>query len=368
MSFLTGFKQMKADALRTNAQLPDGHGVGRSPPGQRLENLARQEYDAQEAAARASAYSYNPYGSNRAPSCCGPAPPKAMQTMMSGMNKELRFEDPQAKALLHQIFNIPVFTEQLFSFPVHSRYQRRTSYGQPSMLIGGWSRAMIKSIGSGGRIQHSDLFDLPPSNEPERIGFRLYQAIDLYKDAWCYNLQQESVPVLAVTETECKARVDEWVEQKKEMLKVTAPTAEMAAASSEVAASTAAATPYQMRFVAPPVQAPPPPVMMPAVEESPAKPLSYPPPLGSQLYPSTASAASAYRTGAGVAGASTGAGPSSAALEAEAEADAAAAEAAATAAAAKAEHERLAAANQSTAKLHEARAEAHRLAAAAISV
>ena len=364
MSFLTGFKQMKADALRTNAQLPDGHGVGRSPPGQRFENLARQEYDAQEAAARASAYSYNQYGSNRAPSWRGPAPPKAMQTMMSSMNKELRFEDPDAKALLHQIFNIPVFTEQLFSFPVHSRYQRRTFYGQPSMLIGGFSRAMIKSIGSGGRIQHSDVFDLPPSNEPERIGFRLYQAIDLYKDAWCYNRQQESVPVLAGAETECKARVDEWVEQKKELLKATATAAEMAEASSQVAASTAAATAYHTPFVAPPVQAPPPPVMMPAVEESPAKPLSYPPPLGSQLYPSTASAASAYRTGAGVAGASTGAGPSSAALEAEAEADAAAA----AAAAAKAEHERLAAANQSTAKLHEARAEAHRLAAAAISV
>ena len=366
MSFLDGFKQMKADALRTNAQLPDGHGVGRSPPGQRLQNLARQEHDAQEAAARASAYSYNQYGSNRAPSYRGPAPPKAMQAMMSGMNKELRFEDPQAKALLREIFNIPAFTEQLFSFPVHSRYQRRTYYGQPGMLVGGWSKAMMESMGSGGRIQYSNVFDLPPSSEPERIGFRLYQAIDLYKDAWCFNSEQQSVPVLAGAETECKARVDEWVEWKKEMLKATATAAEMAAASSEVAASTAAATAYRSRFVAPPmqaplVQAPPPPVMMPAAEESPAKPLSYPPPLGSQLYPPTASAASTYRTGAGVAGASTGAGPSSAARDADADAIASAA------AAAKAEHERMAAANQSTAALHAAIAEGHLRAAAAIS-
>ena len=250
MSFLDGFKQMKADALRTNAQLPDGHGVGRSPPGQRLQNLARQEHDAQEAAARASAYSYNQYGSNRAPSYRGPAPPKAMQAMMSGMNKELRFEDPQAKALLREIFNIPAFTEQLFSFPVHSRYQRRTYYGQPGMLVGGWSKAMMESMGSGGRIQYSNVFDLPPSSEPERIGFRLYQAIDLYKDAWCFNSEQQSVPVLAGAETECKARVDEWVEWKKEMLKATATAAEMAAASSEVAATAEAATAAAARAAA----------------------------------------------------------------------------------------------------------------------
>ena len=355
MSFLDGFKQMKADALRTNAQLPDGHGVGKSPPGQRLQNLARQEHDAREAAARASAYSYNQYGSHRAPSYRGPAPPKAMQTMMSGMNKELRFEDPQAKALLHEIFNIPAFTEQLFSFPVHSRYQRRTYYGQPGMLIGGWSKAMIDTIGTGGQKRYSNVFDLPPSSEPERIGFRLYQAIDLYKDAWCFNSEQQSVPVLAGAETECKARVDEWVELQKGLLKTQVPPPPQEAMQ---AVYQSVVPPVQAPVQAPPVQAPP--VMMPAVEESPAKPLSYPPPLGSQLYPPTSSLTSTYRTGAGVAGASTGAGPSSAALEAEAEANAAAA--------AKAEHERLAAANQSTATLHAARAEAHRLAAAAISV
>lgn len=357
MSFLTGFKQMKADALRTNAQLPDGYGVGRSPPGQRLQNLARQEHDAQEAAARASAYSYNQYGSNRAPSYRGPAPPKAMEAMMSGMNKELRFEDPQAKALLQEIFQIPAFTEQLFSFPVHSRYQRRTFYGQPGMFLPGRSKAMLDAAAHGGQNRYSDVFDLPPSNEPERIGFRIYQAIDLYKDAWCFNSEHQSVPVLAGAETECKARVDEWVELKKGLLK--AQTRTLPEEAQQAVYQAPVAPPVQ----APPMQAPPPPVMMPAVEESPAKPLSYPPPLGSQLYPPTSSATSTYRTGAGVAGASTGAGPSSAALEAEAEANAAAA-----AAAAKAEHERLAAANQSTAKLHAARAEAHRLAAAAISV
>lgn len=356
MSFLTGFKQLKADALRTNAQLPDGHGVGRSPPGQRLQNLARQEHDTQEAAARASAYSYNQYGSNRAPSCRGPAPPKAMQAMMSSMNQELRFEDPQAKALLHEIFNIPAFTEQLFSFPVHSRYQRRTYYGQPGMLVGGWSKAMMESIGTGGQNRYSNVFDLPPSNEPERIGFRIYQAIDLYKDAWCFNSEQQSVPVLAGAETECKARVDEWVELKKDVLKAQTRTRTLPAEAQQAMYQPYVAPPVHAQ----PVHAPPPPVMMPAVEESPAKPLSYPPPLGSQLYPPTSSATSTYRTGAGVAGTSTGAGPSSAALGRDTEHLEAAA-------AAKAEHERLAAASQSTAKLHAAIAEGHRQAAAAIN-
>ena len=102
MSFLTGFKQMRADALRTNPQLRDGYGVGRSPPGQRLQNLARQEHDAQEAAARGSAYGYNPPGSQRAPLHRGPAPPKPMQAIMAGPDKELRFEDPEVKQLLHE--------------------------------------------------------------------------------------------------------------------------------------------------------------------------------------------------------------------------------------------------------------------------
>ena len=364
MSFLTGFRQMRADALRTNPQLRDGYGVGRSPPGQRLQNLARQEHDAQEAAARALAQGYNPHGSHRAPSHRGPAPPKAMQAIMAGSDNELRFEDPEAKALLQEIFQIPAFTQQLFSFPVHSRYRRRTYFGHPCNLMPDMCHGVIdNALNPGKGNPYKDVFDLPPSNEPERVGYRINQAIDLYKDAWCYDRDHQSVPVLARPETECKARVDEWVRHKLALLNAwTLP---------EQAQQAVYQAPVQPPVQAPPVQqapayqtTPQQTIVTPAVEASPAKPVSHPP-YGNRLYPPTSSASTTLFSGEEVVGASMGAGPSSVARDRDIERLAAEADAAA---AAKAELEQLAAAEQSTAQLHAAMAEGHLRAAAALGV
>lgn len=125
------------------------------------------------------------------------APPKAMQAIMAGVDNELRFEDPEVKALLQQIFQIPAYTTQLFAFPVHAPHVRCTYFGRPGVPLPG--------------VERGSVFELPPSNEPERVGYRINRAIDLYKDAYCYDRDHASVPVLAHPEVECKRRVDAWV-------------------------------------------------------------------------------------------------------------------------------------------------------------
>ena len=218
-SFMSGLNHLGTQVVYGHQQLPGTYAAASSPPGQRLRNLARQEHDAHEAAARGSAYGYNPPGSQRPASHRGPAPPKPMQAIMAGLDNELRFEDPQVKVLLHEIFQIPAFTQQLFSFPVHSKYQRRTYFGHPCKLLPDTAQGIVdNALNPGSGNPYKDVFDLPPSNEPERVGYRIIQAIDLYKDAWCYNSEHQSVPVLAETEAACKARVDAWVRRKQDEL------------------------------------------------------------------------------------------------------------------------------------------------------
>ena len=364
-SFMSGLNHLGTQVVYGHQQLPGTYGAASSPPGQRLETRAREEYEAQEAAARAAVQGYNGYGSHRPASHRGPAPPKAMQSV-AGLDKELRFADPAAKALLQEIFQIPAFTQQLFSFPVHCRFLRRTYFGHPGMLSPGLAQGIINNaLNPRGGNTYSDVFDLPPSNEPERVGYRLYQAIDLYKDAWCYDRDHQSVPVLARPETECKALVEAWVRQKQ------------AALSAPPVPTPTSVHPAPVPHQAPPVYQPSPPhqapayqttpqqtVMAPAVNASPAKPGPHPP-YGNQFYPPTSSVSTTYRASAGVPIASIGAGPSSVARDRDIERLAAEADATA---AAKAELERLAAANQSTAQLHAAIAENQRQAAAALSV
>ena len=363
-SFMSGLNQLGTQVVYGHQQLPGTYAAASSPPGQRLRNLARQEHDAHEAAARASAYGYHPPGSQRPASHRGPAPPKPMQAIMAGLDNELRFEDPQVKVLLHEIFQIPAFTQQLFSFPVHSKYQRRTYFGHPCKLLPDLAQGIVdNALNPGSGNPYKDVFDLPPSNEPERVGYRIIQAIDLYKDAWCYDRDHQSVPVLARPETECKARVDEWVRHKLVLLNArTLP---------EQAQQAVYQAPVQPPVQAPPVQqapayqtTPQQTIVTPAVEASPAKPVSHPP-YGNRLYPPTSSASTTLFSGEEVVGASMGAGPSSVARDRDIERLAAEADAAA---AAKAELEQLAAAEQSTAQLHAAMAEGHLRAAAALGV
>ena len=89
-SFMSGLNHLGTQVVYGHQQLPGTYAAASSPPGQRLRNLARQEHDAHEAAARASAYGYNPPGSQRPASHRGPAPPKPMQAIMGGPDKELR--------------------------------------------------------------------------------------------------------------------------------------------------------------------------------------------------------------------------------------------------------------------------------------
>jgi len=134
-----------------------------------------------------------------------------LPSRMDGLGQELRFEDPSVKRLLCDLFNLPAYTEQLFSFPVHSRHLRRTYFGHPGMLVSGDQQG-LQSLGP---KRYNPIFELPPSNEPERVGYRINQAIDLYKDAYCYDRNHESVPVLAHPEVECKRRVEVWVTAKQ---------------------------------------------------------------------------------------------------------------------------------------------------------
>ena len=133
-----------------------------------------------------------------------------------GLGQELRFEDPSVKSLLRDIFNLPAYTEQLFSFPVHDPYVRRTYFGRPGiMLPGNPGEHGLPLRGSKTGMGYNPVFELPSSNEPEGVGYRLNQAIDLYKDAYCYDRHHALVPVLAHPEVECKRRVEAWVTAKQ---------------------------------------------------------------------------------------------------------------------------------------------------------
>jgi hypothetical protein len=145
-----------------------------------------------------------------------PPSPPPLPSPSLGLDQELRFEDPSVKSLLRDIFNLPAYTEQLFSFPVHDPYVRSTYFGRPGILLpGNPGEHGLPLRGSKTGMGYNPVFELPSSNEPEGVGYRLNQAIDLYKDAYCYDRHHALVPVLAHPEVECKRRVEAWVTAKQ---------------------------------------------------------------------------------------------------------------------------------------------------------
>ena len=86
-------------------------------------------------------------------------------------------EDPSVKSLLRDIFNLPAYTEQLFSFPVHDPHVRHTP--PPRILLPGNPGAWLPLRGS--RTENG-IQSLSCRRAMTRGLARLNQAIDPYKD------------------------------------------------------------------------------------------------------------------------------------------------------------------------------------------